>query len=364
LVSDITFELQHGNDIAIGQQASVANFSTFGVAIGRQATASSYYTTAVGTGSTASGANNASAFGYNATASGADSAAVGYSATASGSGSVAVGRSAGASGFGGISIGQNSDATGSQSAAYGYNAQATGGQSLALGLNSVANQPNTIAIGYGPDATADQAIAIGNDAQARGVNTVVIGHDAQGASGANSVVSIGLSANVQGFAGVAVGANSSAGAANTLHINASGAVTNAPATAGHMVIETDDAKLEYDGNWTLDGGKLLSGQIEKQYKYEGSLAVNTGTARLYIPVACSATDINLYLKTASSSGSVGVDFLINGTVDTSMTIAQGSTSGSGSSTTAISAGSYITFDITSAGTGAEDLYAAISLTRS
>lgn len=108
----------------------------------------------------------------------------------------------------------------------------------------------------------------------------------------------------------------------------------------------------------------VSGQIEKQYKYEGSLAVNTGTARLYVPVACSTTDINLYLKTASSSGSVGVDFLINGTVDTSMTIAQGSTSGSGSSTTAISAGSYITFDITSAGAGAEDLYATISLTRS
>lgn len=107
-----------------------------------------------------------------------------------------------------------------------------------------------------------------------------------------------------------------------------------------------------------------SGQIEKQYRYDGALAVNTGDARLYIPVACSASDINLYLKTASSSGSVGVDFVIDGTVDTSMTIAQGSTSGSGSSSTAISAGSYITFDITSAGTGAEDLYAAISLTRS
>lgn len=107
-----------------------------------------------------------------------------------------------------------------------------------------------------------------------------------------------------------------------------------------------------------------AGVLQKQYRYEGTLAVNTGAARLYVPIACSATSLNLYLKTASSSGSVGLDFLIDGTVDTSMTIAQGSTSGTGSSTTAISAGSYITFDITSAGTGAVDLYATISLTRS
>jgi len=303
------------------------------------------------------------AIGNGATAHVPDAVALGHDATASGDGAVAIGRLAAVSSDYGVSIGQNSDAA-YGAAAYGFNAQATGGNALALGLNTVANQSNTIAIGYGPDATGDQAIAIGNDAQARAVNTVVIGHDAQCGASASSAVSIGLNANVQGVSGVAVGVNAKAGAANTLHINASGSVTNAPATVGYMVIETDDAKLEYDGDWTLNGGKLLSGQIEKQYRYDGALAVNTGTARLYIPVACSATDIDLYLKTASSSGSVGVDFLIDGTVDTSITIAQGSTSGSGSSTTAISAGSYITFDITSAGTGAEDLYATISLTRS
>lgn len=107
-----------------------------------------------------------------------------------------------------------------------------------------------------------------------------------------------------------------------------------------------------------------AGVLQKQYRYDGALVTNTGDARLYVPINCSSTSIKLYLKTASSSGSVGVDFLIDGVVDTSMTITQGSTSGTGSSTTAISAGSYVTFDITSAGTGAEDLYATISLTRS
>lgn len=110
------------------------------------------------------------------------------------------------------------------------------------------------------------------------------------------------------------------------------------------------------------GGGL--GLIEKQYSYEGTLSVNTGDRRLYLPDSCSNADIKLYLKTPSVSGSVVVDYLINDSADTTLTIPQGQSTISATSTTSVPTGSYITFDITSAGSGAVDLYALVSLTRS
>ena len=115
---------------------------------------------------------------------------------------------------------------------------------------------------------------------------------------------------------------------------------------------------------TGGGGGSSLGLIEKQYAFDGVLSANVGDARLYLPDSCSSADIKMYLKTASVSGSVDVNYKINGSTDSSITIAQGSTSTSATLTTAVSTGDFVTFDITSAGSGAEDLYILLSYTRS
>ena len=104
--------------------------------------------------------------------------------------------------------------------------------------------------------------------------------------------------------------------------------------------------------------------IEKQYRYEGALALSTGSVRLYVPSACTGADLKLHLGTTSTSGDVTVDYLLNGAVDTTATIAAGSTTTDVTSATAIAEGDYVTIDITGAGSGAADLYISLSFTRS
>jgi len=103
--------------------------------------------------------------------------------------------------------------------------------------------------------------------------------------------------------------------------------------------------------------------IEKQYKYDGALEISTGTARLYVPANCSGFNVNGYLGTQSSSGDVTADILVNGSIDTTLTIAALSDTGSAASSTALSTGDYITVDITGAGSGANTLYITLSFIR-
>ena len=104
-------------------------------------------------------------------------------------------------------------------------------------------------------------------------------------------------------------------------------------------------------------------KIEKQYRYDGALAINTGTARLYVPADCTGYVVTGYLGTASSSGDVTVDVLIDGSLDDTLTIPALSTTATTSSPVAITAGSYITIDITGIGTGSSDLYLTLTFTR-
>ena len=163
---------------------------------------------------------------------------------------------------------------------------------------------------------------------------------------------------------------------STIKIKRSGVSAQTPSSLEHgeLALNYADGKLFYKdatnaiaeigaGGGSGGGGSSL-GLIEKQYEFDGVLSANTGDARLYLPDSCSSVDIKMYLKTASVSGSVDVDYKINDSVNTSLSIAQGATSTSATSSTAISTGSFVTFDITSAGSGAEDLYVLLSFTRS
>ena len=121
--------------------------------------------------------------------------------------------------------------------------------------------------------------------------------------------------------------------------------------------------LEWDGaNFVPVTPAVDTDYIEKQYRYEGALAVNTGTVRLYMPSNIAQYAVNGHVGTASTSGNVTVDILKNGTTDASLTILQGATTGTVSSTTSFVAGDYITIDITGAG-DASDLYLTLSLER-
>ena len=102
--------------------------------------------------------------------------------------------------------------------------------------------------------------------------------------------------------------------------------------------------------------------VEKQYRYDGALAVSTGAVRLYVPADIAQYAVNGHLGTASTSGDVTVDILKNGAVDASLTILQGASTGTVSSSTSFVAGDYITIDITGAG-DASDLYLTLSLER-
>jgi len=102
--------------------------------------------------------------------------------------------------------------------------------------------------------------------------------------------------------------------------------------------------------------------VEKQYRYDGALALNTGTARLYMPADIAQYAVNGHVGTASTSGDVTVDILKNGAQDATLTILQGATTGTVTSSTSFVAGDYITIDITGAG-DASDLYLTLSLER-
>jgi len=160
---------------------------------------------------------------------------------------------------------------------------------------------------------------------------------------------------------------------STIKIKRSGTSSQTPSSLEHgeLALNYADGKLFYkDASNNIaelstgGGGGSSLGLIEKQYAFDGVLSANVGDARLYLPDSCSSVDIKMYLKTASVSGSVDVNYKINGSTDSAITIAQGSTSTSATLTTAVSTGDFVTFDITSAGSGAEDLYILLSFTRS
>ena len=149
----------------------------------------------------------------------------------------------------------------------------------------------------------------------------------------------------------------------------------APVTYGDSDVDTHlntgtataNQVLSWNGTdyaWTTGGGGGSDvDYVEKQYRYDGALALNTGTARLYVPADSSGLSIAGYLVTASSSGNVTVDVLVNGAVDTTLTIPASATTATTTSATAITAGSYVTINITGIGTGSSDLYLTLTFTR-
>jgi hypothetical protein len=185
---------------------------------------------------------------------------IGLSATSSGNTSTAVGRSSTATNTYTASFGAFADATGNESTALGYNTTASNGQTVAVGANATAAGSESVAIGknasaplsgaglqvaIGTAATASTSfgVALGPNTDATGAVDLAIGYAAQ-ATGSYSVA-IGSTATSSGNSAIAIGNDAEATAANTLVINASGAVKTY-SNAGEVFIGTDDGQITYD----------------------------------------------------------------------------------------------------------------------
>ena len=181
----------------------------------------------------------------NGASAGTDSVAVGHDAVCTGSDSVVIGNNvAGGTNSRVTGIGSDVIVSGADATAYGHNANAAA-SCTAVGTEAQALNSLSCAFGNGADALAGSSVAVGYNSSVSSPSTFG--------------VAVGRQATVGGGDGVAIGYLANAGAANTLHINATGAGTNAPTATGDIEIESSTGRLTWDSsatNWLVRGGNL------------------------------------------------------------------------------------------------------------
>ena len=177
--------------------------------------------------STATGARNSIALGYNNSSEGESSMATGHDTTASGLHSASFNFQTLASGEKSAAFGDNTVASGKSSFAIGNNTTAATTLSFAGGKNSTAN-PNTnfqtafaygdnvsstgnnsAAFGKGTVASGERAFVAGNNNQAQGINSVAFGGNNLAIGDLTFIAGSGNQTPVSG--GVAIGKNNNTG---------------------------------------------------------------------------------------------------------------------------------------------------------
>lgn len=167
--------------VAIGVNSNVDANS--GVAVGNSASAQTQYGIAIGNGAVANGGTTGPiAIGYFSDAiSNGVAIGPGFSTTArayAGNTASAYGYQANASGSYSTAIGGFSDGTSTRANALGYNAQATNSYTLAAGPDCTASGQYGTALGYAATASGYNATAIGNGASSTVSNRFVLGNTA------------------------------------------------------------------------------------------------------------------------------------------------------------------------------------------
>lgn len=134
---------------------------------------------------------------------------------------------------------------------------------------------------------------------------------------------------------------------------------------GEPGYETDSGRFKVgDGStaWnSLPYSSGLPAPILPTFTYQGSVTTYTGKGRFYLDRAGTLTLLRASLGTASSSGAVGVTLLKNGVSVGTVSVSASSFTNTAPLSTSISAGDYLTVNITSAGTGATDLVVEVSI---
>ena len=107
------------------------------------------------------------------------------------------------------------------------------------------------------------------------------------------------------------------------------------------------------------GGTSIVTDFVKSYRYDDTLAINTGTKRLYLQDSYTLKSIHAFVDTAPVGSSVNTSVKKNGSSLQNIIIAAGATSTSNTSLNhSFVSGDYITVDITQVGstTAGENLY--------
>ena len=223
-------------------------------------------------------------------------------------------------------------------------------------------QPNITSVGTLTDLTVNGNVTAGHLIGEGGNISNVNGANVYGTVGAATVAgtvttgaqpnitSIGTLSNLIVNGNVSVsGANISLGTAANLHI-----LGGQPGYA----LTTDGT-----GNlgWSAVSGTSGGTAISKNYYWQGTVQVNTGTQRLYMPDAGTLTKFYMNLGTAGTTDTT-ISIKKNGTQIRTATLTSGVASLMTIAGDSLAANDYLTVDITVAGASAVDLYVTFLLT--
>ena len=163
-------------------------------------------------------------------------------------------------------------------------------------------------------------------------------------------------------------ASSGGGGGGGASVTSSDTAPSSP-SAGDLWFHTGQLKLYVyyaDGTsnqWVQTNPGAAAGVDEefyiKSYRYDDTLAINTGTTRLYLHDSYILSRIHAYVDTAPDGAAATFDVKKNGSSLQTITIADGATSGANTTMShVVTGGDYITVDITQVGsnTAGENLY--------
>ena len=229
----------------------------------------------IATTGTSNSGLNASAIGFNTTASNTVSTAMGRETLASGVTSTAMGYQTKAINTAATAMGNNSTASGVTSTAMGNNSTASGETSIAMGFETEATYSASIAMGYQTSSTEGASTAMGFQTTASGFGSTSIGYQTT-ASGYGST-SIGYQTAASGNSSTAIGKNTIASDFGSLVIgqyNLGGATVTYSATEANYAntafvigngtasnAKSDAFKVMVNGNTTVGNNLTVSGDI-------------------------------------------------------------------------------------------------------
>ena len=313
--------------IGINATAQVAtsgtnNSGTNASAIGYQSSATNTVSTAIGRETLASGITS-TAMGYQTSATNTASTAMGNSSTASGVTSTAIGNNSTASGETSIAMGFETEATDSASIAMGYQTTSTGGASTAMGFITTASGFGSTSIGYKTTASGYGSTSIGYQTTASGNSSTAIGKNTIASDFGSLVIG---QYNLSGS--TVTNSATEANYANTAFVIGNGTASNA---------KSDAFKVMFNGNTTIGGDDLTIGDLSA---FSGSF-----TQRSAIDVVAHSDGD---LMTGYINGSTGDRFNIE--LDAGNSLAKIS-SGGGYDLTFSTEGGTINFESNGFGTG-------------
>ena len=223
-------------------------------------------------------------------------------------------------------------------------------------------QPNITSVGTLTDLAVNGNVTAGH--------LIGEGRNISNVNGANVYGTVGA-ATVAGTVTTGAQPNiTSTGTLSNLTVNGNVSVSGANISLGtaanlHILGGQPGYALTTDGTgnlgWSAVSGTSGGTAISKNYYWQGTVQVNTGTQRLYMPDAGTLTKFYMNLGTAGTTDTT-ISIKKNGTQIRTATLTSGVASLMTIAGDSLAANDYLTVDITVAGASAVDLYVTFLLT--